>query len=87
MIKVRIHAQSQLFYKLAVATIQIVSLVHPSGSSPSDVSTQVTIEKLAPNEVYLGPDPQNTNDICACNSVVYSLLSACAACQDRFFIE
>ncbi|KAF9454636.1 hypothetical protein P691DRAFT_316859 [Macrolepiota fuliginosa MF-IS2] len=49
--------------------------------------TNVTIKKLSANEIYVGPDQKNTNDTCACNSVVYSLLSACAACQDRFYID
>ncbi|KXN92204.1 ATP synthase subunit beta, mitochondrial [Leucoagaricus sp. SymC.cos] len=49
--------------------------------------TNVTISKLAANEVYTGPDPANTNDVCACNTVVYSLLSVCAACQNRFFVD
>lgn len=40
--------------------------------------------QLAVNELYPGPD---ADDVCACNSIVYSLLSACAACQSRFYID
>ncbi|KAF8633430.1 hypothetical protein AX17_004601 [Amanita inopinata Kibby_2008] len=43
------------------------------------------IPPLPPNDVYFGP-PASSADPCRCNSVFYSLLSACAACQNRNFI-
>lgn len=49
--------------------------------------TNVTVPKLAVNEIYPGPDPANTHDVCACNSIVYSLLCTCAACQGRFCVD
>ncbi|KAJ3571061.1 hypothetical protein NP233_g4007 [Leucocoprinus birnbaumii] len=49
--------------------------------------TNVTIPQLAVNEIYTGPNPANNHDVCLCNSVVYSLLSVCAACQSRFWMD
>lgn len=50
------------------------------------VGTDFTLAPLAPGFVYLGPPPENANS-CRCSSVYYSLLSACAVCQDRDFIK
>ncbi|KAK0459822.1 uncharacterized protein EV420DRAFT_292507 [Desarmillaria tabescens] len=39
------------------------------------------------NTHYLGPtSPQDTNE-CECSSVVYSLVSACAVCQERNYLS
>ncbi|KAF8969854.1 hypothetical protein BDZ97DRAFT_1792997 [Flammula alnicola] len=65
------------------------------GDSPCDVAmalagvcigTDFTLAPLQPGFVYLGPNVANANS-CRCSSVYYSLLSACAACQDRSFIK
>lgn len=41
-----------------------------------------TIPALAPGNSYTGPTgPGDANDLCKCNTVVYSLMSACDACQ------
>ncbi|KAF8350580.1 hypothetical protein F5887DRAFT_1069583 [Amanita rubescens] len=39
------------------------------------------IPPLTPDQDYLGPNPTAANS-CRCSSVLYSLLSACALCQD-----
>ncbi|KDR73491.1 hypothetical protein GALMADRAFT_251199 [Galerina marginata CBS 339.88] len=63
--------------------------------SPCDVASSLagvcigadfTLAPLDPGFVYLGPQPANANS-CRCSSVYYSLLSACAVCQDRNFIR
>ncbi|KAI9452880.1 hypothetical protein BJY52DRAFT_891820 [Lactarius psammicola] len=41
-----------------------------------------TIPNLDPGNSYTGPTgPGDANDLCKCNTVVYSLMSACDACQ------
>ncbi|KAH9952298.1 hypothetical protein BGW80DRAFT_1260935 [Lactifluus volemus] len=41
-----------------------------------------TIPKLNPGDSYTGPSgPADASDLCKCNTVVYSLMSACDACQ------
>ena len=42
-----------------------------------------TIPPLLPGDSYVGPTgPSDDSDLCKCNTVVYSLMSACDACQD-----
>ena len=45
------------------------------------VNLDYPIPALATNQVYTGPNPLAANE-CRCSSVFYSLLSACAICQD-----
>jgi hypothetical protein len=40
-----------------------------------------TVPALPPGYEYSGPDVPDGTDLCECNTVVYSLLSACDACQ------
>jgi hypothetical protein len=40
-----------------------------------------TINALAPGFHYTGPTGYDDTDLCKCNTVTYSLLSACVACQ------
>ncbi|KAH9030975.1 hypothetical protein EDB84DRAFT_1493765, partial [Lactarius hengduanensis] len=42
---------------------------------------QFTIPQLAVGNHYTGPSGGSDNGICQCNSVLYSLISACAGCQ------
>ncbi|KAJ3527407.1 hypothetical protein NMY22_g9798 [Coprinellus aureogranulatus] len=44
------------------------------------------ITALLPDEVYIGPR-KGYDTPCTCSSVVYSLISACAWCQNRDFIS
>jgi len=45
-----------------------------------------TIKSLAPGHHYTGPSDYDDADSCMCNTVTYSLLSACAACQGEEWI-
>ena len=42
-----------------------------------------TIDTLRPGyeSYYLGPSGIDASDLCKCNTVTYSLISACGACQ------
>ncbi|KAI9455002.1 hypothetical protein BJY52DRAFT_692191 [Lactarius psammicola] len=42
---------------------------------------QFTIPQLAAGNRYTGPSGGTSNDICQCNTVLYSAISACAGCQ------
>ncbi|KAJ3509629.1 hypothetical protein NLJ89_g5122 [Agrocybe chaxingu] len=66
-----------------------------TGQSPCEIAAelggvcsggQFSLLPLDPGFVYLGPNQDNANS-CRCSSVYYSLLSACALCQDRSFIR
>jgi len=43
------------------------------------------VPALGPDQSYVGPYTENAN-YCSCSSVVYSLVSACAACQNDLWI-
>jgi hypothetical protein len=51
--------------------------------------TAFTIPALtSDNNSYIGPTgPLDANDLCKCNTVVYSLTSACAACQGNNWVS
>ncbi|KAI0032210.1 hypothetical protein K488DRAFT_86078 [Vararia minispora EC-137] len=51
--------------------------------SASNGITQVSIPVLNVSSTYTGPSAANndTTDLCKCNSVFYSLISACGGCQ------
>jgi len=46
-----------------------------------------TIKALAPGYHYTGPGRYDDTDLCKCNTVTYSLLSACVACQGEEWIS
>jgi len=47
-----------------------------------------TIPDLLPGDSYIGPTgPSDAGDLCKCNTVVYSLMSACDACQDALWFS
>jgi hypothetical protein len=46
-----------------------------------------TIKELAPGYHYTGPGRYDDTDLCKCNTVTYSLLSACVACQGEEWIS
>jgi len=46
----------------------------------------VPVDGLPSDSHYLGPTTQNAN-ACQCNTVVYSLMSACGACQGRTYLS
>ncbi|KAI0321647.1 hypothetical protein OF83DRAFT_1098441 [Amylostereum chailletii] len=45
-----------------------------------------TIEPLQPGNAYGGPTGSDRGDVCKCNSVAYSTISACSACQSRSWV-
>lgn len=45
-----------------------------------------TVVALSPNEHYIGPNASEATP-CQCNAVVYSLICACAACQDAQYVS
>jgi len=45
----------------------------------------LTIPALEPTQSYTGPPLAQAGNTCLCSTVYYSLLSACAACQERSF--
>jgi hypothetical protein len=56
---------------------------HGPNSSP----TAFTVTALGVGQEYTGPSVLGGGDICKCNTVYYSLMSACGACQDALWIE
>jgi hypothetical protein len=46
-----------------------------------------SIKALAPGYHYTGPSDYDDSDLCKCNTVTYSLLSACVACQEEEWIS
>ncbi|TFK76333.1 hypothetical protein BDN72DRAFT_830890 [Pluteus cervinus] len=49
-------------------------------------NTRYIIPPLPGHAHYTGPTPEQAND-CQCSSVIYALVSACAACQERSFLS
>ncbi|TRM62590.1 hypothetical protein BD626DRAFT_497860 [Schizophyllum amplum] len=45
-----------------------------------------SVPSLETDEQYVGPDPAYATE-CRCNTVFYSVLAACSACQDAEYIE
>ena len=45
------------------------------------------ISPLLSGQEYLGPTVSEGSDLCACNTVTYSLISGCGACQSATWIE
>jgi len=61
------------------------------GQSPCAVAAQLqgvcdngkfSIPSLVSGDHYVGPGSKDSPDMCTCNTVVYSLVSACGACQN-----
>src|SRR5712691_3274444 len=46
-----------------------------------------TVPQLPPGYEYSGPSGNGDSDLCKCNTVTYSLLSACDACQGEQWIS
>ena len=53
---------------------------------PSHLLTVFTVDPLLPGEEYFGPSGVDNSNLCKCSTVAYSLVSACAACQDAEWI-
>ncbi|THH17527.1 hypothetical protein EW146_g3301 [Bondarzewia mesenterica] len=48
---------------------------------------QFGISSLIPGNHYIGPNGPGNGDLCACNTVSYSLISACDACQGSIWTQ
>ncbi|KAI0064538.1 hypothetical protein BV25DRAFT_1989821 [Artomyces pyxidatus] len=48
---------------------------------------QFVIAPLQPDHEYTGPSGPDDGDMCKCNTVAYSLISACDACQGAAWIQ
>ena len=46
-----------------------------------------TVDALPAGYHYAGPTTSQATDLCQCNTVAYSLLSACDACQGADFVS
>ncbi|KAI0275611.1 hypothetical protein BGY98DRAFT_48501 [Russula aff. rugulosa BPL654] len=46
-----------------------------------------TVEALTPGQNYIGPSGQDDSNLCKCSTIVYSLISACDACQGSNWIS
>lgn len=46
-----------------------------------------TVDALPPGYEYSGPGVLDGDDLCKCNTVTYSLLCACGACQEDLWIR
>ena len=64
-----------------VPALMAVNILLPCmGIAPSP-TVAWSIGPISPGSYYLGPNGFGGTDLCLCNSVIYSLMSACVACQ------
>ena len=52
----------------------------------SHVSAEHSLGSLPPGDVYYGANGNADADLCYCNTVAYSLFSACGACQGQEWV-
>ena len=71
---------------LGESVLMAVSLVAVNFLHRLTQCSDFTLAPLETGNVYLGPDPLSANS-CRCNTVYYSLLSACAYCQNGIYLE
>jgi len=64
------------------ASFVVVNILH----QPTQCSSAFTLDPLLPGYVYLGPTRLAANS-CRCSTVYYSLLSACAYCQNQTYLD
>jgi hypothetical protein len=58
------------------------------GAAPTtDPSAEFTIPQLVAGNHYSGPSDSSVTDTCECNTVYYSLISACAGCQRGIWLS
>ncbi|TFK30081.1 hypothetical protein FA15DRAFT_197163 [Coprinopsis marcescibilis] len=69
--------------------------INSLGQSPCEVAgllaqvctgVRLILPQLPERNEYYGPNSTNQNS-CRCSSVLYSLISACAHCQERNYVE
>ena len=69
----------------ATAAVGVLKARVISIGTDSRSSIVFSVPSLSSGEQYVGPDPQFATD-CRCNTVFYSMLAACSACQDAEYI-
>jgi hypothetical protein len=87
-------AAAQIYAPLC--TVAPALALNSLGQNPCEVAARLeatchdgsfTINALGLGYEYLGPSSTDASDLCQCNTVTYSLMSACGACQGRFWIS
>ena len=61
-------------------------LIYVARENLIDTSPEYTIQQIPQGSHYTGPSGSDDGDICRCNSVYYSLISACVGCQKGVWI-
>jgi len=78
-LKIKIRARLRdTCYPRAVGVVSI--LLGCAGIAVSSLAA-FTIQSLPSGYKYTGPSSFDGSNVCKCNTIVYSLLSACGACQ------
>ena len=54
---------------------------------PVSFTAAFSMTPLLSGQEYVGPSLNESSDLCACNTVTYSLVSGCGACQSATWIE
>ena len=81
----KVHVQSLHTWNPHVGREAVsVHITHKSGILSH--SAAFDIKPLPSGYHYTGPDSSHGSDPCMCNTVTYSLISACDACQDSQWI-
>ncbi|KAN0114319.1 hypothetical protein V8E52_006815 [Russula decolorans] len=79
-----------------VCTVASAWMMNSLGQNPCLVTAYLmgtcndgsfTIDALIPGDKYPGPSGIQDSDLCMCNTVAYSLISACGACQGGIWIS
>jgi len=60
----------------------VVSVYHACTSLAVSSLIAFTVYTLTPGSIYGGPSGIDIFNLCKCNTIVYSLMSACEACQE-----
>ncbi|SRR6266851_8006859 len=76
-IKVRVQSR----HTWGQHAIWVVSVCLARTSNAISSRAAFTLATLQPGWVYYGPSGIDDADLCKCNTVLYSLLSACGGCQ------
>lgn len=82
----RSKALARSLPRCSACVVETVSQSYRVYMIETDTILAYNIAALPNNTVYLGPTIDEVNP-CQCNTVVYSLMSACALCQNRNVIS
>jgi hypothetical protein len=84
----RVHAKLEPTWQRRVTMVVSTLYSSPFRTLRANLSAHAafTIPALLPQHSYTGPNGQDDNDLCKCNTVFYNLISACDACQGEPWI-